>query len=87
LLSHGAVPLDTGTWAWLDEYGWSPTWIPLLWTDHLARLIAHGDRDAYLAFAGAYHLIGGTRNAVQSPRHLFGMPRGHTRRATAKSAA
>ena len=28
LLSHGAVPFDTGTMAWLGEYGWSPTWIP-----------------------------------------------------------
>jgi 2-polyprenyl-6-methoxyphenol hydroxylase-like FAD-dependent oxidoreductase len=28
LLSHGAVPLDTGTIAWLGEYGWLPTWIP-----------------------------------------------------------
>lgn len=24
LSSHGAVPFDTGTWAWLGEYGWSP---------------------------------------------------------------
>jgi flavin-dependent dehydrogenase len=28
LLSHGAVPFDTGTMAWLGEYGWLPTWIP-----------------------------------------------------------
>ena len=28
LLSHGAVPFDTGTLAWLGEYGWLPTWIP-----------------------------------------------------------
>jgi 2-polyprenyl-6-methoxyphenol hydroxylase-like FAD-dependent oxidoreductase len=28
LLSHGAIPLDTGTIAWLGEYGWLPTWIP-----------------------------------------------------------
>jgi 2-polyprenyl-6-methoxyphenol hydroxylase-like FAD-dependent oxidoreductase len=25
LLSHGALPFDTGTWAWLGEYDWSPT--------------------------------------------------------------
>ena len=28
LLSHGAVPFDFGTLAWLGEYGWLPTWIP-----------------------------------------------------------
>ena len=28
LLNHGAVPFDTGTMAWLGEYGWLPTWIP-----------------------------------------------------------
>jgi hypothetical protein len=28
LLIHGAVPFDTGTIAWLGEYGWLPTWIP-----------------------------------------------------------
>jgi flavin-dependent dehydrogenase len=28
LLSRGAVPFDTGTIAWLGEYGWLPTWIP-----------------------------------------------------------
>lgn len=28
LLRHGAVPFDTGTIAWLGEYGWLPTWIP-----------------------------------------------------------
>jgi 2-polyprenyl-6-methoxyphenol hydroxylase-like FAD-dependent oxidoreductase len=30
LLSHGAVPFDTGTMAWLGEYGWLPTWIAAL---------------------------------------------------------
>jgi flavin-dependent dehydrogenase len=28
LIRHGAVPFDTGTMAWLGEYGWLPTWIP-----------------------------------------------------------
>lgn len=28
LLNHGAVPFDTGTIAWLGEYGWLPIWIP-----------------------------------------------------------
>ena len=28
LLDNGAVPFDTGTVAWLGEYGWLPTWIP-----------------------------------------------------------
>jgi flavin-dependent dehydrogenase len=28
LVRHGAVPFDTGTMAWLGEYGWLPTWIP-----------------------------------------------------------
>jgi len=28
-----------------------------LWTTQLARLAAHGDRGAYLAFARVYHLM------------------------------
>ena len=28
LLRDGGVPFDTGTIAWLGEYGWQPTWIP-----------------------------------------------------------
>ena len=38
----------------------SQTWVQRLlglWTAQLARLVAHGDRDAYLAFARVYHLM------------------------------
>ena len=42
LLSHGAVPFDTGTIAWLGEYGWSPTWIPAYETVSATRpLLEH----------------------------------------------
>jgi flavin-dependent dehydrogenase len=37
LLSHGAVPFDTGTMAWLGEYGWLPTWIPAYQTVSATR--------------------------------------------------
>jgi 2-polyprenyl-6-methoxyphenol hydroxylase-like FAD-dependent oxidoreductase len=42
LLAHGAVPFDTGTIAWLNEYGWSPTWIPAYRTVSATRpLLEH----------------------------------------------
>ena len=42
LLSHGAVPFDTGTMAWLGEYGWLPTWIPAYQTVSATRpLLEH----------------------------------------------
>jgi flavin-dependent dehydrogenase len=42
LLDHGAVPFDTGTMAWLGEYGWSPTWIPAYETVSATRpLLEH----------------------------------------------
>jgi flavin-dependent dehydrogenase len=42
LLSHGAVPIDTGTIAWLGEYGWLPTWIPAYQTVSATRpLLEH----------------------------------------------
>src|SRR5512132_557364 len=42
LLSHGAVPFDTGTTAWLGEYGWLPTWIPAYQTVSATRpLLEH----------------------------------------------
>jgi 2-polyprenyl-6-methoxyphenol hydroxylase-like FAD-dependent oxidoreductase len=49
LLSRGAVPFDTGTMAWLGEYGWLPTWIPAYETvsatrpllEHLVRERVH----------------------------------------------
>ncbi len=42
LLSHGAVPFDTGTMAWLGEYGWLPTWIPAYETVSATRpLLEH----------------------------------------------
>jgi flavin-dependent dehydrogenase len=42
LLSHGAVPFDTGTIAWLGEYGWLPTWIPAFETVSATRpLLEH----------------------------------------------
>jgi flavin-dependent dehydrogenase len=37
LLRHGGVPFDTGTMAWLGEYGWLPTWIPAYETVSLTR--------------------------------------------------
>jgi 2-polyprenyl-6-methoxyphenol hydroxylase-like FAD-dependent oxidoreductase len=42
LLNHGAVPFDTGTVAWLGEYGWLPTWIPAYETVSATRpLLEH----------------------------------------------
>ncbi|HEU4909967.1 MAG TPA: FAD-dependent monooxygenase [Propionibacteriaceae bacterium] len=42
LLRHGAVPFDTGTMAWLGEYGWLPTWIPAYETVSATRpLLEH----------------------------------------------
>jgi flavin-dependent dehydrogenase len=42
LLRHGAVPFDTGTIAWLGEYGWLPTWIPAYQTVSATRpLLEH----------------------------------------------
>jgi len=42
LLSHGGVPFDTCTLAWLGEYGWSPTWIPTYETVSATRpLLEH----------------------------------------------
>ena len=42
LLSHGAVRSNTGTWAWLGEYGWMPTWIPTYETVSATRpLLEH----------------------------------------------
>ena len=42
LLSRGAVPFDTGTMAWLGEYGWLPTWIPAYETVSATRpLLEH----------------------------------------------
>jgi flavin-dependent dehydrogenase len=53
LLSHGAVPLDTGTWAWLGEYGWSPTWIPAYETVSATRpLLEHLVRERVRRLAG-----------------------------------
>jgi len=53
LLSHGAVPFDTGTWAWLGEYGWSPTWIPAYETVSATRpLLEHLVRQRVCRLAG-----------------------------------
>jgi 2-polyprenyl-6-methoxyphenol hydroxylase-like FAD-dependent oxidoreductase len=53
LLSHGAVPFDTGTWAWLGEYGWSPTWIPAYETVSATRpLLEHLVRERVRRLAG-----------------------------------
>ena len=42
LLGSGAVPFDTGTMAWLGEYGWMPTWIPTYQTVSATRpLLEH----------------------------------------------
>jgi flavin-dependent dehydrogenase len=42
LLDHGGVPFDTGTMAWLGEYGWLPTWIPAYETVSATRpLLEH----------------------------------------------
>jgi 2-polyprenyl-6-methoxyphenol hydroxylase-like FAD-dependent oxidoreductase len=42
MLNHGAVPFDTGTIAWLSEYGWFPTWIPAYQTVSATRpLLEH----------------------------------------------
>jgi 2-polyprenyl-6-methoxyphenol hydroxylase-like FAD-dependent oxidoreductase len=41
-----------------------------LWTDQLARLVAHGDRDAYLAFARVYHLMAAPA-MLFNPRVIF----------------
>jgi flavin-dependent dehydrogenase len=42
LLNRGAVPFDTGTMAWLGEYGWLPTWIPAYETVSATRpLLEH----------------------------------------------
>jgi 2-polyprenyl-6-methoxyphenol hydroxylase-like FAD-dependent oxidoreductase len=42
LLSRGAMPFDTGTMAWLGEYGWLPTWIPAYETVSATRpLLEH----------------------------------------------
>ena len=42
LVRHGAVPIDTGTIAWLGEYGWLPTWIPAYETVSATRpLLEH----------------------------------------------
>jgi hypothetical protein len=42
LLSHGAVPFDTGSIAWLGEYGRLPTWIPAYETVSATRpLLEH----------------------------------------------
>jgi flavin-dependent dehydrogenase len=53
LLSHGAVPFDTGTMAWLGEYGWSPTWIPAYETVSATRpLLEHLVRERVRGLAG-----------------------------------
>lgn len=53
LLDHGAVPFDTGTIAWLDEYGWSPTWIPAYETVSATRpLLEHLVRERVRRLAG-----------------------------------
>jgi len=53
LLSHGAVRFDTGTMAWLDEYGWSPTWIPAYETVSATRpLLEHLVRERVRSLAG-----------------------------------
>jgi flavin-dependent dehydrogenase len=53
LLSHGALPFDTGTWAWLGEYGWSPTWIPAYETVSATRpLLEHLVRERVRRLAG-----------------------------------
>jgi flavin-dependent dehydrogenase len=49
LLSHGAVSSDVGTWPWLSEHGWMPTWVPAYETvsasrpllEHLVRKRVH----------------------------------------------
>jgi 2-polyprenyl-6-methoxyphenol hydroxylase-like FAD-dependent oxidoreductase len=53
LLSQGAVPLDTGTWAWLDEYGRFPAWIPAYETVSATRpLLEHLVRERVRSLAG-----------------------------------
>jgi hypothetical protein len=53
LLSHGAVPFDTGTMAWLGEYGWLPTWIPAYETVSATRpLLEHLVRERVRRLAG-----------------------------------
>lgn len=52
MLNHGAVPFDTGTIAWLSEYGWSPTWIPAYQTVSATRpLLEHLVRERVRRFA------------------------------------
>jgi 2-polyprenyl-6-methoxyphenol hydroxylase-like FAD-dependent oxidoreductase len=47
------VPFDTGTWAWLGEYGWSPTWIPAYETVSATRpLLEHLVREQVRRLAG-----------------------------------
>ncbi len=53
LLSHGAVHFDTGTLAWLGEYGWMPTWIPAYETVSATRpLLEHLVRERVRNLAG-----------------------------------
>jgi 2-polyprenyl-6-methoxyphenol hydroxylase-like FAD-dependent oxidoreductase len=53
LLSHGAVPFDTGTMAWLGEYGWLPTWIPAYETVSATRpLLEHLVREWVRSLTG-----------------------------------
>jgi flavin-dependent dehydrogenase len=53
LLDHGAVPFDTGTVAWLGDYGWSPTWIPAYETVSATRpLLEHLVRERVCRVAG-----------------------------------
>jgi 2-polyprenyl-6-methoxyphenol hydroxylase-like FAD-dependent oxidoreductase len=53
LLSHGAVPFDTGTMAWLGEYGWLPTWIPAYETVSATRpLLEHLVRERVRSLTG-----------------------------------
>jgi flavin-dependent dehydrogenase len=53
LLGQGALAIDTGTIAWLGEYGWLPTWIPAYETVMLTRpLLEHLVRERVSGLAG-----------------------------------
>lgn len=53
LLRNGGVPFDTGTVAWLGEYGWLPTWIPAYETISATRpLLEHLVRNRVRALDG-----------------------------------